>query len=1015
MKILYKKRIDISILTILLFLSLAIFYYASMQYSRYLDLSKSRGDLIILEDLNNLLQHIDKERKISSLFILKSSDDTVTSNLNTARELVDKDFDKLQKNQGRTLSKEFFDKLSGLNNVRNKVSKREISFDELFIQNYTKDFSFTIINEINTIIKSLEIEHTNGGFYNSMKAFNLDKFVALKDIKSSSAILDLYLELILIEENVEMESGFISFLLSKDMPLTDKYLVTWNSLINKDYIPEIKKLSDNHLLVQLDTLLDKDLYFASIDELRSKIIFSSLNDRLSSISKDKWNNIANQRVIKIRKSINILSVNIENIVLENISQIKKELFIVGSILVFLLLIITALYFRFRSSSRDEHGFKEAIEDIRLNLNLSQQKNLNHIIKKQDKVKIYNFMADTISEANRSKDLFLANMSHEIRTPLNGILGFTQLLKSTQLTGEQLEFIKIIDNSSNNLLVIVNDILDLAKIQEQKVELEAIEFNPFDIFESAIESYGAKADEKNINLQLFVDPYINTTLKGDPTKLTQVVINLISNAIKFTPKNGVIDVRVEKIDSENGYATIKFAVKDTGIGVSEEQKKSIFKAFSQEDISTSRQYGGTGLGLTISKKFIDAMGGELDIDSIKGEGATFFFELHLPEASPITVEKNSHNIGFCMPHSSKHINERENIKKYIEYTGANYTEYPSIDSLLDSAQMEHLTLLFVHSIDMEEIHKIPKSDMKIIHISKLDNFRGKNTQILSQVDSVIYKPINFSKIKRGIGIGNQSTALVTPSKDKFESLAFDNLSVLIAEDNKINQKLMKYTLSNLKIEPTIVENGKEALEHRKKNKYDIILMDIQMPIMDGVEATHKILDYEAQNDLIHIPIVALTANNLKGDKERLLGEGMDEFLSKPIELDKIKNMLKEYFPEKISAPESHIDIILCKNQKTDNKLFKALFESMGYSVHTAKDFYDYKNKIDNTSYNYSFADTFLFDNQPTLKNILQTKNIKNVIFISEFRDSKVMNYLHDYDNIIPEIANKSLLEFYMQKI
>lgn len=1015
MKTLHKKRIDIGILAILLFMALAIFYYTTMQYSKYLDLSKSRADLTVLEDLNNFLQHIDKERRFSSLFILKNSDDTVASELNDARQMVDDDLAKLQKNDGKLLSKEFFDTFSPLEVVRNRVRKKEIPFHELFAQRYTKDFSLTIIDEINTIIKSLEIEQNGRNFYDSMKIFNVDKNVAFKDIQSNKELLNLYLELIMIEENIEMERGFISFLLSKDTPLSDKNLVTWNSLINKDYIPEIGKLSDNNILTKLSTLLDPELYFSSINEQRSTIILASINNRLSTINKDKWNTTTKQRVEKITKSITILASNIKNTFLTNISQIRKELYLLGTIFILLLLIISALYMRFRLSSKDEHGFKEAIEGIRLNLNPSQQQELNHIIKKQDKLKIYNFMADTIAESNRSKDLFLANMSHEIRTPLNGILGFTQLLKNTKLTGEQLEFIKIIDNSSNNLLVIVNDILDLAKIQEQEVELESIEFDPFEIFESAIESYGAKADQKNINLQLFIDPNINTTLKGDPTKLTQIVVNLISNAIKFTPEEGVIDVRVEKLSSQDGYSNIKFAVKDTGIGVSEEQKKNIFKAFSQEDISTSRQYGGTGLGLTISKKFIDAMGGELDIDSIKGEGSTFFFELHLAEVAPIEVTQNKHHIGLCMPHNPKHVNERENIKKYIEYTGAKYTEYLSVDEILESDHLTNLTLLFVHSIDIGEIHKIPKSDMKIIHIAKLDNFQVGNHQLLSRIDSVIYKPINFSKIKRAIDTSDSSNDTHEASQYTAQSLAFDNLSILIAEDNKINQKLMEHTLSNLKIKPTIVENGKEAVEHRESHDYDLILMDIQMPLMDGIEATHKILEYEEQNNFPHIPIVALTANNLKGDKERLIAEGMDAFLPKPIELKKIESMLKEYFPEKISTAESHMDIILCKNQKTDNKIFKALFESMGYSVHAADNFNDYREKINNTKYDYSFADTFLFDEEPDLKDILQTKNIKNIIFVNEFEDTKTMKYLHDYDNIIPGIAEKSLIEYYMRKI
>ncbi|MEJ2373593.1 MAG: ATP-binding protein, partial [Sulfurimonas sp.] len=231
------------------------------------------------------------------------------------------------------------------------------------------------------------------------------------------------------------------------------------------------------------------------------------------------------------------------------------------------------------------------------------------------------------EASEAKSMFLANMSHEIRTPLNGIVGFTELLKDTGLKEEQQEFVEIIEKSSENLLEIINNILDLSKIESNKLEIEDIVFNPIEEFESAVEVYAVRASEKHIDLGCFIDPELEKPIKGDPTKIKEVVINLLSNAVKFTSSSGAINVDIRKLEApQEGITRVRFEIQDSGIGVTSEQKARIFEAFSQADTSITRKYGGTGLGLTISSRFIELMGGQLDLHSEAGEGTTFFFTL-----------------------------------------------------------------------------------------------------------------------------------------------------------------------------------------------------------------------------------------------------------------------------------------------------------------------------------------------------------------------------------------------------
>lgn len=265
------------------------------------------------------------------------------------------------------------------------------------------------------------------------------------------------------------------------------------------------------------------------------------------------------------------------------------------------------------------------------------------------------------------------MSHEIRTPLNGILGFTQLLKETNTSPEQDEFINIIENSSENLLSIVNDILDLSKIKSGKLEIEEIPFNSTTKFESALESYSAKADSKNINFNVYINPEINI-IKGDATKISQVLVNLISNAVKFTDTDGSVNVDIVQVNETTNTSTVRFSVKDSGIGMTPEQQRKVFEEFSQADISTSRKFGGTGLGLTISGKLINFMGGEIKINSKLNHGSEFYFELTFKKGQVDILETeniSNKKIGLLIPNKEIENNINKNIERYLSFIGTNF--------------------------------------------------------------------------------------------------------------------------------------------------------------------------------------------------------------------------------------------------------------------------------------------------------------------------------------------------------
>jgi len=752
------------------------------------------------------------------------------------------------------------------------------------------------------------------------KIFNVLYSLA-KDISSSDSseivknYLSTYLNYISVDKSISMEKALILDKLLSKSKFNNTELEFWNTLILNENLPNIDNLKDTKLKATLRKLVSQDHYNELVNKARLDVLYNARHgvyDLKPKVWSEKLNTLEEYMTESLSLIESSLKSHFEHKLLASQDEFKQNAIKTGAVF-FVLLILMLIY---RNISRSTQLFESTLKDIERVLNAEQQEELKYLVERKDTNGIYAFLTRTIDESSKAKDLFLANMSHEIRTPLNGIVGFTQLLKSTELNAEQEEFISVIESSSENLLMIVNDILDLSKIKANKIEIENIEFSTIDKFESSIESYAARAVEKNIDLRVFINPTLPRKIVGDPTKISQVIVNLISNAIKFTDNGGVISVDIDKVAETDNDVSIKFSVADTGIGISKEQKDKIFEAFSQADISTSRKYGGTGLGLAISSKLVSFMGGELDIHSVEGEGSTFFFTLTLKKAEVqpkdhIIKMENKVRVALVVPEEDMVASVDRNYKAYVEYTGAKFEVVPYAH-ILKMHTLPDIVFIDHRYCDKEEdIQKCLSLDTKKVVFIASDHKKDIE-KFESDIDSIVYKPSNLSRTTKALEV------LFEPEKkedvkveQQTQQMSFDNVKALVAEDNAINQKLIKNILNALGIDVVFANNGQEAFEHRQNSEFDIIFMDIQMPVMGGIDATKHIIEYEEKNRKHHIPIIALTANALKGDKEKYLKAGMDGYLSKPIELDALKTVLMQYFSKSLKT-----DYIEDKNDSDD---------------------------------------------------------------------------------------------------
>ena len=844
-QLLSSKRIFFIIIFVIFSVLTLISYDTFLNYKKYLSIKYDNQNITYLSMINNALSYINTEMIHGAIHIgnLGKGD---SETLNNDRYKSDIAIQKIQ-----TFIEEHYHKHKDFEQVKQSIKTLK-----------------KIRNQIDAL--SSDVLTTFKNFYyddiaDVLITMSLNKNKNLDNIN----LIQLFQTLNRLEVQLTLEDTMMLFFINQKRPLPQDALILWDRLIKEDQLPSFSKVKDFEVKEKLTILITDKRYKNLKKNIRTNVFYHILTGAYETNTK-MWLRESIEKKVYIHKLKNSLFFQISSNISKHLKKVNDKLFNNLLWLIFVLIMLAIIIIARYSLNKNKQIVETALQNVEVE-----------------------------KAATKAKDQFLANMSHEIRTPLNGIIGFTQLLSNTTLNQEQKEFVSIIETSSESLLGIINDILDISKINAEKMEIEEIPFNLIEKIESVLEILSAKAEAKNIILSLYVEPSISPYRIGDPTRLAQVIMNLIGNAIKFTPDFGQISCIIE--DTEDGK--LLFKVKDTGIGISKENQTKIFQAFSQADTSTVRKFGGTGLGLTISSMIVKLMDGKLDLESSKGKGSIFFFTIPLErdykqtrKALPTYIDTK---VSFVVANKNVLQDNHLLMQNYLEKLGCHFS-FIQYDEISMSTVRTHTSTLFIFNHFELNTHK-NEIIRQTINSARINAVLITNNTLKKEFPLHEFKfnttftfIFNIDKI---IKILNEHIINKVPKKEEDlsnKNIIFENVRILVAEDDIINQKLIKTVLANLNIDVTITNNGLEAYDAYKKESYDMFFTDIIMPKMDGLEVSKKIRSYEKNNNKTKTPIVALTGQRLETIKQEYLEAGIDDYMLKPLSLKELKKLLIKYF-------------------------------------------------------------------------------------------------------------------------